>query len=113
MQHVHASETGADDHRIEHPTLARLQVPICHSFSDDLLSDIFPIPLGVEAMIRPRRVLGNLFRRHSVRNRGATGKRVMPVLGDYELSAVQELGSIQKSPGKSRAIEYRFEEPRA
>jgi hypothetical protein len=34
----------------------------------------------------------------------------LPVLGDYELSAVQELGAIQKSPGKIGAIEYRFED---
>jgi hypothetical protein len=34
----------------------------------------------------------------------------LPVPGDYELSAVQELGSIQKSPGKIGAIEHRLEE---
>jgi hypothetical protein len=34
----------------------------------------------------------------------------LPVPGDRELSAVQELGSIQKSPDKISAIEYRFEE---
>jgi len=34
----------------------------------------------------------------------------LPILGDYELSAVQELGAIQKSPGKISAIEYRFED---
>jgi hypothetical protein len=44
MQHVNASETGADDHRIERRNLARLQVPIGHSFSDDLLSDISGSP---------------------------------------------------------------------
>jgi len=34
----------------------------------------------------------------------------LPVPGDYELTAVQELSFIQKSPGKISAIEYRFEE---
>jgi hypothetical protein len=48
-------------------------------------------------------------------NSRATGKlviaeRCLPVPGGNELSAVQELGSIQKSPGKISAIEYRFEE---
>jgi hypothetical protein len=33
----------------------------------------------------------------------------LPVPGYYELTAVQELGSIQKSPGKIGAIEHRFE----
>src|SRR5438270_8537595 len=69
-------------------------------------------------MIRPRRVLGNLFRRHSVRNRGATDKRLitegrLPVPGDHKLSAVEELGSIQKSPGEIGPIEHRLEEVRA
>ena len=62
-----------------------------------------------------RRSVGNLIRGHSVRNGGATGKRViakgrLPVPGNYELSAVQELGSLQKSPGKIGAIEHRLEE---
>jgi hypothetical protein len=48
-------------------------------------------------------------------NSRATGKCViakgrLPVPGNYELSAVQELGSIQKSPGKIGAIEHRLEE---
>jgi hypothetical protein len=34
----------------------------------------------------------------------------LPVPGDNELSAVQELDSIQKGPGKISAIEYRFED---
>src|ERR1700751_1084768 len=34
MQHVHASETGADDHGIEHASLLRLGVLIRHAFSD-------------------------------------------------------------------------------
>jgi hypothetical protein len=34
----------------------------------------------------------------------------LPVPGDNELSAVQELDSIQKRPGKISAIEYRFED---
>jgi hypothetical protein len=34
----------------------------------------------------------------------------LPVPSDNELSAVQELGSIQKSPGKIGAIEHRLEE---
>jgi hypothetical protein len=37
----------------------------------------------------------------------------LPVPGDYELSAVQELGCIQKSPGKIGAIKHRFEEVHA
>jgi hypothetical protein len=37
----------------------------------------------------------------------------LPVPGDNELSAVQELGSIQKSPGKISVIEHRLEEVRA
>jgi hypothetical protein len=36
----------------------------------------------------------------------------LPVPGDDELSAVQELGTIQKSPGKIGAIKHRFEEVR-
>src|SRR5205807_10151487 len=32
---------------------------------------------------------------------------------DCELSAVQELGSVQKSPGKNSAIKHRLEEVRA
>jgi hypothetical protein len=36
----------------------------------------------------------------------------LPVSGNYELSAVQELSSIQKSPGKIGAIEHRFEKVR-
>ena len=69
-------------------------------------------------MIRPVESIGNLFRRHSVRNGGAATERLipkgrLPVPGNYELSAVQELGSIQKSPGKIGAIEHRFEEVRA
>jgi hypothetical protein len=36
----------------------------------------------------------------------------LPVLGDYELSAVQELGAIQKSPGKIGVIEHRLEKVR-
>jgi hypothetical protein len=34
----------------------------------------------------------------------------LPIPGDNELSAVQELDSIQKGPGKISAIEYRFED---
>jgi hypothetical protein len=34
----------------------------------------------------------------------------LPIPGDDELSAVQELGTIQKSPGKIGAIKHRFEE---
>jgi len=37
----------------------------------------------------------------------------LPVPGYYQLTAVQELGSIQKSPGKIGAIEHRLEEVRA
>jgi len=59
--------------------------------------------------------VGNLLRGHSVWNSRATGKLViakgrLPVPGNYELSAVQELGSIQKSPGKIGAIEHRLKE---
>jgi hypothetical protein len=62
--------------------------------------------------------VGNLFRRHSVRNRGAAGKRViaegrLPVPGDDELGAIEELGSSQEGFGKIGAIEHRFEEVRA
>jgi len=62
--------------------------------------------------------VGNLLRGHSVWNSRATGKRViaegcLPVSGDHELRAIQELGSIQKSPGKIGAIERRLEEVRA
>jgi hypothetical protein len=34
----------------------------------------------------------------------------LPVPAGNELTAVQELGSIQKSPGKIGAIEHRLEE---
>jgi hypothetical protein len=37
----------------------------------------------------------------------------LPVPGGNELSAVQELGCIQESPGKISAIKDRFEEVRA
>jgi hypothetical protein len=37
----------------------------------------------------------------------------LPVSGDHELRAIQELGSIQKSPGKIGVIEHRLEEVRA
>ena len=43
----------------------------------------------------------------------AGARPLLAVLGDDELSAVQELGSIQKSSGKIGAIEHRFEEVRA
>jgi hypothetical protein len=36
----------------------------------------------------------------------------LPIPGDNELSAVQELGSIQKSPGKIGVIEHRLEKVR-
>ena len=67
------------------------------------------------AILECRSRTGWLSRRRPVWNSRATGKRViaegrLPVSGNYELSAVQELGSIQKSPGKISAIEYRFEE---
>src|SRR5580704_9228921 len=60
---------------------------------------------------------GGLFWWFAVWNGRATGKRViakgrLPVPGNYELSAVQELGSIQSSPGKIGAIEHRFKEVR-
>ena len=61
---------------------------------------------------------GGLFCWFPVWNNRAAGKRVitksrLPVPGDYELSAVQELGSIQKSSGKISAIKHRLEEVRA
>ena len=46
-----------------------------------------------------------------VRIGGKTISRQAP--DDCELSAVQELGSVQKSPGKNSAIKHRLEEVRA
>jgi hypothetical protein len=37
----------------------------------------------------------------------------LPVPGDNELSAVEELGSVQEGPSKIGAIEHRLEEIRA
>jgi hypothetical protein len=37
----------------------------------------------------------------------------LPVPGGDKLATIQELSSIQKSPGKIGAIEYSFEEVRA
>ena len=61
---------------------------------------------------------GGLFWLCPARNSRATGKRLiakgrLPVPGNYDLNAVQELGTIQKSPGKISAINDRFEEVRA
>jgi hypothetical protein len=63
-------------------------------------------------------LVGNLFRRHSVGNRGAAGKRViavgrLPVPGDDELGAIEELGSSQEGFGKVGAVKHRLEQVRA
>ncbi len=62
--------------------------------------------------------VGNLFRRHCVRNSCSTGKRLipegcLPVPSNDELSTIQKLSAIQISPGKIGAIKYRLEEVRA
>jgi hypothetical protein len=113
MQHVHTGETGADDHRIEYASLLQLGVLIRHAFSDVLFIRFFRLP-GMWGYVAS---VGSLFRRHSVRNSGATSERLitegrLPVPGDDELSTIQKLSSIQESPGKIGAIEYSLEEVR-
>jgi hypothetical protein len=83
--HVHAGETGADDHRIERTGMLRLGVLIRHAFSE-VFSGISGLP-GMWGYIAS---VSNLFQRHSVRNRGAAGKRViavgrLPIPGDDAL----------------------------
>ena len=51
----------------------------------------------------------------SIWNGGAAGERLiaksgLPVSGDDDLGAIQELGAEQESPGKIGAVEHRFEE---
>ena len=63
------------------------------------------------------RASGAIFWGFPIRNRGATGKRLvtkgrLPVPSDDELGAIQKLGSSQEGPGKISVIKYRFEEVR-
>jgi hypothetical protein len=58
--------------------------------------------------------VGNLSQWHSVRNRGATGKRIitegrLPVPRDGKLGTIEKLSSGQEGPGKIGAIEHHLE----
>jgi len=61
--------------------------------------------------------IGSLIQGHSVRHRRPAGKLViaecrLPVPGNSQLGAIQELGSLQEGPGEVGAIEHCFEEVR-
>src|ERR1700730_11481729 len=88
MQHVHAGETGANDYGVERASLLQLGVLIRHAFSDVLFIRYLRVAQGVRGYVAS---VGNLFRRHSVRNRGAAVEGLiteprLPVPGDDELA---------------------------